>query len=407
MKWSAQQERALREVDQWLTRLDKPFFNLSGYAGTGKTTLARHFAESVGGNVLFGAYTGKAAHVLQQKGCPGAATVHSLIYLPKEKSRKRLTELEAQMAEYMRKGLDEEDPRVVDVQLEINRERVVLSRPAFSVNEESLVRQASLVILDECSMIGSRIGHDLLSFNVPVLALGDPGQLPPTGDAAFFTSEPDFLLTEIHRQAAGSPVIELATKARKGEPLDVGQYGESRVVRRGDLTREEIVEHDQMLVGKNVTRTQYNRAYRDKVLGFDSEFPVTGDRLVCLRNDYDEGLLNGSIWYCTDSGVADDDTVTISVVPEDDRSGPPLVVDAHKMCFIDEEKAKQMPWWERKEAQEFTYGYALTCHKAQGSQWDAVVIRDESHVFRDKKRNWLYTAITRAAERVTIIQEAG
>jgi exodeoxyribonuclease V len=62
-----------------------------------------------------------------------------------------------------------------------------------------------------------------------------------------------------------------------------------------------------------------------------------------------------------------------------------------------------LEWQDKKGTEEFTYGYALTCHKAQGSQWDEVIVFDESSTFREDKNRWLYTATTRAAERLTIV----
>jgi exodeoxyribonuclease-5 len=58
----------------------------------------------------------------------------------------------------------------------------------------------------------------------------------------------------------------------------------------------------------------------------------------------------------------------------------------------------------QKGVEEFDYAYALTVHKAQGSQWDDVLLFDQSHVFRKNRYRWFYTAITRAAKTITIVR---
>ncbi|MEP4704761.1 MAG: AAA family ATPase, partial [Hyphomicrobiales bacterium] len=189
MKWSSQQDDALRDVARWLSNRDSQVFRLFGFAGTGKTTLARHLAEGVDGEVVFGAFTGKAAHVLRQKGCAGASTLHSLIYRPAGTSE------------------DEEDEGV--------------EQPLFAIRRDAPASEADLIIIDECSMVDEELGRDLLSFGVPVLVLGDPAQLPPVKGGGFFTEhEPDIMLTEVHRQAADNPIIRMSMDVREGRDLD-------------------------------------------------------------------------------------------------------------------------------------------------------------------------------------------
>lgn len=95
MNWSAQQETALARSNRWIQVRDKPYFMLAGYAGTGKTTLAKHLAANVTGQVFFASFTGKAAHVLMKSGIPDASTIHKLIYLPMDKCREKLATLKA------------------------------------------------------------------------------------------------------------------------------------------------------------------------------------------------------------------------------------------------------------------------------------------------------------------------
>lgn len=409
MQWSPQQEDALKKVDEWLKSGENQVFRLFGYAGSGKTTLAKHFAENVQGEVLFAAYTGKAAHVLRTKGCEGATTIHSLIYRTKEKGQKKLKELELQLVELKvqlanqnKTELEiEQHRRVVDILGLIAQEKKNLTKPFFTLNSDSVVRNAKLVIVDECSMVDAIMGEDLLSFGTKILVLGDPAQLPPVKGSGFFTEnvKPDIMLSEIHRQANDNPIIALATKVRNGNSLHLGQYGSSNIIQLKDVNRETVTKTDQILVGRNKTRFSYNKRLRE-IFERKTMYPEIGDRLVCLRNNGELGLSNGCLYEVNSVLSVDDEMVLMNISPEEGDIN--FDVLAHPHYFLG--KGEELAWFERKKAEEFDYGYALTCHKSQGSQWDDVTVFDESDCFRQDKNRWLYTAITRAAEKVTIVQ---
>lgn len=362
MTWSPQQDAALKAVAEWLRRGDRPVFRLFGYAGTGKTTLAKHIAEHVDGDVAFGAYTGKAALVLRMKGCADASTIHSMIYKSRES--------------------DENGPQ-------------------FVLNRQSLASKADLIIIDECSMVDEELGRDLLSFGQPVLVLGDPAQLPPVKGGGFFTEgEPDLMLTEVHRQAKDNPIIHLSMQVREGGRLEAGTYGESRIIRRREIDAAAVMEADQVLVGLNKTRRLYNTRLRE-LNGYRDPMPAAGEKLVCLRNDKTKGLLNGGTWSIQALRGIRNDFIRMDVLPDDDARRRSVEVAVHKAFF--EGTEEEVPFVLRKESDEFTYGYALTVHKAQGSQWDDLVLFDESFAFREHRSRWLYTALTRAAEKVTVV----
>ena len=371
MTLTDQQGGALKAVAAWLKdRHRKQVFRVFGYAGTGKTTLARQIAEESGGRVLFAAFTGKAAQVLRARGASNARTIHSLIYRPRGE--------------------------------EIEEETGTVS-PTFSINRTSPVSEAALVIIDECSMVDEALGRDLLSFGTPVLVLGDPGQLPPVSGGGFFTeAEPDVMLTEIHRQARDNPIVELARKVREGEQLDYGTYGESMVVRRSEIPEGRVPDADQVLVGRNITRHRFNRRLRE-IAGFDDPLPCAGDRLVCLRNDPKKGLLNGSLWQVTSAPRSSKPALTMIVQSDDDGLERNMAkIKVLKQAFL--EPDADIPWTLQRRHDAFDFGYALTVHKAQGSQWNDVVVFDESYAFKEHRERWLYTAITRAAERVTVVR---
>jgi len=375
MKFSPQQDEALKAVSRWLKDGRTPIFRLFGYAGTGKTTLAKYFADNVDGEVLFAAFTGKAAQVLRARGAKNARTIHSLIYRPKGEEE-----------------ISDEETGKTTVS------------PLFSINRQSPLAQAALIIIDECSMVDEALGKDLMSFGTPILVLGDPGQLPPISGGGFFTEqEPDILLTEIHRQARDNPIIDLAMQVREGREIMHGDYGTAQVIGKNEVDRDMVLEADQVLVGTNRTRRRYNQRLRE-LKGFTQAFPQAGDKLVCLRNDPAKALLNGSLWQVmTSSKETVKPGINLLVRPEDDdMDRGSAKIKLLKSVFDDPDL--EIPWQTKKRYDDFDYGYALTVHKAQGSQWNSVVLFDESYAFRETRERWLYTAITRAAERLVIVR---
>ena len=230
-------------------------------------------------------------------------------------------------------------------------------------------------------------------------------QLPPVGDGlGFFTSrEPDFMLTEVHRQAQDNPIIRMSMDVREGRKLQLGGYGESRVIPRAKLGQNMVMSADQVLVGMNRTRRGMNAKMR-ALLGRAGHLPEVGDRLVCLRNNKEKQLLNGGLWGV--EKAASPDAGRIVKIQATSQDNPaitwPVGIDVPEQFFLGTEDS--LNHWARRENDEFDYGYALTTHKAQGSQWGNVLVMDESRVFKDDAAKWIYTAITRAAERVTVVQ---
>lgn len=361
MAWSPQQEKALKAVESWIRdykmkKTKKQFFYLGGFAGVGKTTLAIHFSKNVE-NCCFAAFSGKAADVMRKKGCFGARTIHSLIYIA------------------------DQDKKTGEVTFRLNV-------------SNSALNDADLLILDECSMVDELIATDLLSFGKPILVLGDPAQLPPVSGTGYFTSrEPDFMLTEIHRQAADNPIIYLATQVRNGIMPDIGEYGDSKIVTK--LNSQDALDADQILCGRNVTREDMNRKIR-KLLGHDPGMPVPKDKVICLKNDRDLGIFNGSMFTVQEILQSKYKTNFLHMrLQSDDEYALPTLVKTHKSFFIDE---VPVPDWKMlKGSQQFNYGYSITCHKSQGSQWEKVLLLDEHYCFKDNWKEWLYTGITRSA----------
>jgi exodeoxyribonuclease V len=381
------QRGAMARIAAWRRERPKQVFRLFGYAGTGKTTLATQCISQTGGIVMFAAFTGKASMVLNAKLVAAgmtqrASTIHSLIYIP----------LKGKGSGKRKAGKDA--ARNDDDELR------------FMLNPQSPLGGADLLVIDEVSMVDRRIARDLESFHVPILVIGDPAQFAPVkGMEHYVGDKPDVLLTEIHRQAEGNQILQIAKRARVGLPLPArGEYGSVRIIDRHEVTPEILLAADIRLVGKNSTRHIYNDRIRH-LLGFGGEIPGPGETVVCLRNCYEfhVPIFNGQLftvlqskkravrwkgWECTivEMEIRNDleETVTVEVPVE---------------FFYGLER--EVPEPVRGEFQQFAFGYALTVHKSQGSEWDKVLLLDQpvGHYCR-----WRYTGITRAAKSLVIVR---
>jgi exodeoxyribonuclease-5 len=379
------QQKAVEEIQAWLraprrkTKPEDGLKYLAGPAGSGKTTIAR---EAVAGfRARFVAPTGKAALVLRSKGCADATTVHSLIYRPHE-------------------SMDSKGNRAV----------------TFSKNRNSALDtyDCDVVVADECSMLSAELANDLLEFGVRVLVLGDPYQLPPVeGKSPFATKKPDWLLDTIHRQAAESGVLALATDIRLGRPLGT-DYGPDVVLASRDQVDPAWVfaEYEQVLCGTHRTRKGLNRYLRDAV-GVSNKLPVAGDKVVCRRNNAEKGLINGGQWVVVRASYGGFPKWVDLVLESSDEVESRIVqTTVHPHHFLatyedgalDEDALRKLPWNAAKAHQEFDYAYARTTHSAQGSEWSSVAVVDESGCFRDDASKWLYTAITRAKRKVIVLR---
>lgn len=398
-----QQDKAVELARHWLLAPgDKQIFRLFGYAGTGKTTLAKYIASMVRGRTIYAAYTGKAALVLRSKGCAAASTIHGLIYKADD----------ADPACVVCRGLKEHPIGTKCAACNGSGDAPSSQvEPVFRLNPESPVRGAGLIIIDECSMVDEDLGTDLLSFGAPVLVLGDPAQLPPVKGGGYFTeAEPDFMLTDIRRQALDDPIVKMSMDVREGRGIQLGTYGDSKVIRRSDLSPGEVMAADQVLCGTNNTRRGLNYKFRHQ-LGFTEDYPQEGDRLVCLKNDRLRQLYNGGLWFANAptlqmNGAAADGSPARFVhmhVASADEGGPvtPVKVVVPIEYFLGTDLS--LPYRLKRNCDAFDFGYALTVHKSQGSQWDHVMVFDESHVFRENAHRHLYTALTRAAKKLTVV----
>jgi ATP-dependent exoDNAse (exonuclease V) alpha subunit len=426
------QAQAIREIKDWFLHrtAEQQVFRVFGYAGTGKTTITRHAIDELGldtmikdadgivsgsGGVLYSAFTGKAALVMTRKGTP-ASTIHSLIYRVSEATPEEIERVKQEIADIETKlpTLDPavrlfEESRLRSLEIRLDD----IHKPRFVFNEQSMVRDAALIVLDEVSMVGDDMARDLMAFGKPILVLGDPGQLPPIkGDGAFTKAEPDVMLTEIHRQAGESAIIRLATMARQGQPIPYGEH-DAYVWKmpRSSVTPEQMLRGGQVICGRNVTRIQLNTALK-RAAGFDAVYP-TGElrngqpeKIICLKNRHDLGIVNGMFLELSD--VRDENEVGFSATIRTEDGDPVGATESKAARYIiykghfdnhvqrDPERDRR-DHWIKKGLIEAVWGYAITCHKAQGSQYPTVVVYDDGlgRTAGDHSR-WLYTAITRA-----------
>ena len=414
---SETQCRAIAAIRDWYEnrRAEQQVARVFGYAGSGKTTITAMAMAALGlepmtpgapGGVLFAAFTGKAALVMTRKGTP-AQTIHSLIYRVSEATPEeiaRVTEdLAALRRDLPRMGPAERGFALTRIaQLELRLEDI--HQPKFLINDQSILRDADLLVLDEVSMVGEDMARDLLAFGKPILVLGDPGQLPPVKGTGFFTeAAPDVMLTEVHRQARDSAILRLATMAREGLPIPPGAF-DAHVwkMSRHEVGPAQMLQGGQVICGTNATRRWLNTAMK-RAAGFAADYPTgRGEKIICLRNRHDLGLINGMFLTLTDVRQDPDDAFAFSAMVETEdgaRIGGRQSFwrgEYADHVAYDPERGRR-EWQMRRGLVETSWGYAITVHKAQGSAWSNVIVYDDGFGRTAADRNrWLYTAITRA-----------
>lgn len=432
---SADQRTAYDSIVRWMG--DTSAFNgsvltLGGYAGSGKSTLVSFVAEQTD-LPAFVAYTGKATSVLRRKlraagtetveravrrdtfdeRRPFCGTIHSLIYRPCD-----CRELEA------------EDDK--DKEEKPKDEPCKLCDDKGWVRREVLDRNYGLIIVDEASMVDDNMLQDLKSYGTPILAVGDHGQLPPVSGVGSLMKAPHLRLEKIHRQAEGNPIIALSKYIREEGRLPE-HVSDSEYVRFGQMRfHERLIE--ERYVGasparllemslacyRNSTRVGLNATVR-RVLGHKGKPPPAGEHVICLRNMKAEGgrqpVANGMRGVLTSDmrEAKSKHHVTASIeFPEDG-------IKAANYTMLSKQFGREATFQNPNDlAREtggdvrsfstagslFDFGYAMTVHKMQGSQFDDLVVCVErpGPVSDEDWRRWLYTAVTRAAKKLTVLR---
>ena len=350
---------------------NKPFFFLSGVAGSGKTFLAKHIANQCCGmsNSVFMAPTGKAASRLKQKGCSRAQTMHHFIY------------------NFMGESDDGD---------------------LIFHSKKQLEEQPKLIVLDEAMMVGMYDADKILSHNISLLALGDLHQLPPVKDSPFFNkNNVDYMLTQIERQKENSNIVRASVFVRDGYSLPVREYGDV-AVRDGKPNSKLLVEYSendsQIICSRNATRQSYNTLIRT-LRGHVGSMPCIGEKLVCVFNQHKYDFMNGE--QCILLGL---EPLPGYELDDNDLSG---LMKARVLSLTNNKEIKikfnpdsfSVDPEARQEALKHVggldFGYVLTVHKSQGSEWPNVMILDEK-IPSIPYRLMMYTAITRAINKLII-----
>lgn len=437
------QNKAIKAGAEWFKSVfpgTSSRFYLAGYAGSGKSTILPYFIEEAGidpKDVAFCAPTGKAAKVMTTKlrsiypGLDPARTIHSLIYTPGRAKADtlefRLFELQACLATLQQRALEDgqplgKSPDEIKLKNEIDMVSTELEaaycdeeKPNFHLNVESNVRDKRLIVVDEASMVGEEIADDLMRFGVPVFAMGDPAQLQPVGDKPGLTQgDPDFFIDEIHRQAADNPIIWLSQRMRNGEIPKHGDYGGMvKIIKpRDDIYTTDVNFSAQVICGTNKRRWKLTKQIRD-AMGYTESGPMKDEPLIICRNSRNiPELVNGTFaWNLTDHGDLSGGVARFALDIETEDTGKVHKINVVQSLFEEHQLRQknahtcgsQNMYSAKKKFEHMDWGWVITCHKSQGSQWDRVIVHDESSVFREEALNWLYTSCTRAAEELIIV----
>ena len=387
-----QEEGLLTSIERY--NANYKYTVISGYAGSGKSTLVRFIIEALDvdeDDVCYCAFTGKAAEVLRKKGNKNACTLHKLLY--------------------------ESIPRP---------DGGFIRKPKPSIGYK-------IVVVDEVSMAPKTLIDLLFTHDVYVICLGDPGQLPPIekDEDNHLLDHPHVFLDEIMRQAQESEIIQLTMKIRNGEPIDYYNGKEVKIIPYSQLNTGVLQWGDQILTATNAKRQTINNQMR-QLLNYPNH-PVDGDKMICLRNYWEDfsadgdPLINGTIGILKNSfqtwreiprfiksNIRRFDVLTGDLMIPDTNDMYDLVDMDQKMILTGEKccdwklsyrLGKLRPKYGDIVPKEFAYAYAITTHKSQGSEWSKVVVLEENFPF-DKKEHtrWLYTACTRSSEKLVLVR---
>lgn len=395
------QTAADKLIEEWFTKSVRQTFVLTGYAGTGKTTLLRYTVCQTLGlvpeeSVAFVTPTGKAATVLIRSGI-AATTLHRLIY----------------------------QSTIEEVDVTVNGKKFTVERLKFH-RREHIDKSIKLIVLDEASMVSDEVLGDILGFGVKVLLCGDNAQLPPVEGENTLLSSPDYTLNTIVRHQLDNPIIRLSQLAREGKFIPYGNYGTAFVMNKRNFSDEQrkklLLKAEQVICGINKTRALLNEEIRG-YLGL-SQLPQSGDKLICTHNNWEQ-FIDDEMKFNMVNGI-----IGTALHPRYEKEGG-IGFMRFKPDFLDGECPDEIPfdtgiftdgvynykygdyvekYNEKGEAVDafslnrFEYGYCISCHKAQGSEFDSAIIFDESYAFKEDKWRWLYTAITRAKKKLILLK---
>ncbi len=443
---------AIQKLSVFFDSDDEQVFVLQGYAGTGKTTLLKgvlDYLDSIKRPYRLMASTGRAARVLSNKTCRTATTIHSSIYVVDVKNSE-VTEQKKSIAFKLRVNLDD-------------KETIYFIDEASMIADRSETNQQLLFddgrFLDHIfRFVGRR----------KIIFIGDDAQLPPVNCNFSAALDPGYLvkqyhkkvidssLTEVKRQAEMGGIIENATQLREKlfsgaiPPLALAASMWPDVVTPPNIwsavskyTRQiqnEGYDKSVLITLSNGTAHYLNNQVRNGLFRKPNPQLQIGEWLMVVQNNYSTGYNNGQhllLKSFSDTGEKIGPVSLIDAETEDPETGKTqsvkiikdLLHNASPGLSLEEDKAftvdfalrmkrknikpgsdlflQYMISDKRFNALRVKFGYAITCHKAQGGEWQSAYVQIEpafEKLPRENQYRWLYTAITRASKRLVIPQ---
>jgi exodeoxyribonuclease V len=384
------QSQAISAACAWFrdpTARRRPFL-LNGPAGSGKTHTARQLADRLApARTAFIAPTGRAAQVLTEslrKAEDGARyearTIHSQIYEPPTGRARLVADLRDRRALCLKVG------RYAEARRLLSEIKALAALTPMRRNLSAFDgKHPALLVVDEASMVNAQIAADIASFGIPTIALGDEHQLPPVTGRAGYPGPASATLTTIRRYGDCPALVDLATAARSRQPLPTWNGVAGRF--SGPYRAAHLTRFDQVVCGRNATRWALVRALRE-VEGRKPGVPEPGDRIMALRNDLENGVVNGLQGTVREAAQIQPDVTRIATEHGTWMCDPRGFTDQHGQDAVERDYGSDLI--------AATFARAITCHKAQGGQWPSVAVINESSVFRREAHRWLYTAVTRA-----------
>lgn len=345
-----EQQQAILSIVQGIRRDGKVIQTLGGYAGTGKTTIISYLVDILP-NYSVCAFTGKAANVLRRKGVP-ASTIHSLIYRPEKDS---------------------------------------LGNVTFELKQRDEL-QCDGFIVDEASMVSEDIYRDISSFGLPLIFVGDHGQLEPVGSDFNLMRNPDYRLETIHRNAG--EISRFAEWLRKGNKASRFPTSNDQIefINKWEIEERDLYSSvDQIICAYNRTRVSTNMIIRER-LNRSDRLLVQGEKIMCLRNNRKRCIFNGM-----QGTVIEYRKHRYQNIIDFDSYGEYFEGIPINPSQFNQEKT--LPCDSQDDPSPFDYAYCITAHKSQGDEFNTIMIYEQYCKRWDHKR-WTYTAASRSKEKI-------
>ena len=426
-----EQDNAYAKVVEWACNAPaRSIFRLGGFAGTGKTTLLGKIVEDLErmeiydcASMMVCAFTNKAASVLRSKGIATATTIHSILYKPKTEHYKELIKAHKEKIENTPgpdkillqmelAKLEEEYRNITKAGLD-DKAKIKLE---FTLAECPAAEDADLVVIDEASMVNRKIMEDLQkATDAKILLCGDPAQLPPVeGESDFQSGVVDAQLVEVQRVETHAWALrEFAMQVRNsttGE-IDFEIPTDGSVVKKSNLEREDILSSDKILCGTNVQRHRMNQFYRSQN-GFHGAYPEKGEIIIAVMTNKRHGIYNGVCYTVVETKRDLPYSIVMDLMEDgaDETTHPGVEVNKRLFDKLSESKvdrnlSKALSMGLEKG--DFDFGYCLTVHKAQGSEWEKVMVVDDARWLKKSndgsRQKWLYTACTRPSRKLIYV----